>query len=423
MSLTGETFNSNLPAYNIDDIIIGYGNAAMVPKGNPTVFKRCAEIYQDFRGSTHNNSSDITYIACIGFWAGHSFGQSTNNSPNVRYFNCTDYSAHLFYLFDTAADGGLVEIINTIGDGQVAGIIDKKIDSPTLTHTSNHWSPRMVQGGGDLLYNTKEWAAAASKVVGDKVIPTTPNGFYYIATSVVSPPGDTGALEPNFPVTRGLTVVDNEVTWTAEDLFIITDVTESPSLSGTTLNTEAGQTSGAGRVNYPTMVEPLFSNIEDDFFASDLSLMQDSTAATGGEDWWTSRSITQPLDYFGNAIPDLFNIPKGALFILGTDVAPILVTPYPDLINLDADVVSVNLNTNITGETTLTVTFDPAIPNGLSETGGIVSGTVTTPTGTAIATVVGTNSFGKVTDTFQWITLTAGSGTTTINRPINSTIN
>lgn len=97
---------------------------------------------------------------------------------------------------------------------------------------------------------------------------------------------------------------------------------------------------------------------------------------------------------------------------------PVIDVPYADLINLDSDVVQVDLNTNISGEATLTITWDPEIPNGLTETAGVVSGTVTTPTGTAISTVVGSNSFGKVTDTFQWTTLTTGDPTSGILVPI-----
>lgn len=108
---------------------------------------------------------------------------------------------------------------------------------------------------------------------------------------------------------------------------------------------------------------------------------------------------------------------------LALEFSPVLEAGYADLINLNTDVVSVDLKPNITGATSYTVTFDAVIPSGLSETDAVVSGTVTTPTGTAICTVVGSNSFGSVTDIFQWTTLTAGSGTTTINRPINSTIN
>ena len=101
--------------------------------------------------------------------------------------------------------------------------------------------------------------------------------------------------------------------------------------------------------------------------------------------------------------------------------APTLTTPYADLINLNTDVVAgVNLNTNITGETSLVVTWDPAIPSGLSETAGVVSGTVTVPTGTSICTVTGTNSFGSIESHFQWTTLTTGDPSTGINETINS---
>lgn len=104
--------------------------------------------------------------------------------------------------------------------------------------------------------------------------------------------------------------------------------------------------------------------------------------------------------------------------------APTLTTPYSDLINLNGDVVAgTDLKPNISGATSYEVTFDPIIPSGLSDTNSVISGTVTTPTLTSVCTVVGSNSFGKVADSFQWITLTAGSGVTTINKPINSTIN
>jgi hypothetical protein len=102
--------------------------------------------------------------------------------------------------------------------------------------------------------------------------------------------------------------------------------------------------------------------------------------------------------------------------------APTLTTAYADLINMDGDVVAgVDLNTNITGNSSLVVTWYPAIPNGLSESGGVVSGTVTTPTGTTTCTVTGTNSFGSVSDSFQWTTLTIGAASN-INSTINSTL-
>lgn len=102
--------------------------------------------------------------------------------------------------------------------------------------------------------------------------------------------------------------------------------------------------------------------------------------------------------------------------------APTLTTPYSDLINLNGDVVSIDLKTNISGATSYEVTFDPIIPNGLTDTNLVIAGTVITPTGTAIATVTGTNSFGSVVSSFQWTTLTTGDPTSGINVTINKTI-
>jgi hypothetical protein len=99
--------------------------------------------------------------------------------------------------------------------------------------------------------------------------------------------------------------------------------------------------------------------------------------------------------------------------------SPALITPYADLIYINGDSVSTNLNPNISGDTSLIVTWEPSIPSGMTETSGALGGAITTPTGTAIATVVGANSFGSVTDSFQVTTLTTGDPSTGINEPIN----
>lgn len=107
------------------------------------------------------------------------------------------------------------------------------------------------------------------------------------------------------------------------------------------------------------------------------------------------------------------------LAILATG-SPTLTMPYPDVLFISGDSVNLNLNPNISGDTSLLVEYEPAINSGLSESAGIISGTVTTPTSTALVTVTGSNSFGKVVDSFQLTTLTTGDPSTGINVPINS---
>jgi len=60
------------------------------------------------------------------------------------------------------------------------------------------------------------WAAATAKSVGDRVIPTVVNGYYYevTATSGSAPYTTAPVTQPTWPITIGTTVVDNELTWT-----------------------------------------------------------------------------------------------------------------------------------------------------------------------------------------------------------------
>jgi len=66
------------------------------------------------------------------------------------------------------------------------------------------------QRGEDFLFGTPDsWAASTSYSVGDIVIPTTANGFYYECTVA----GTSGSSEPTWPTSVGGTVTDGDVTW------------------------------------------------------------------------------------------------------------------------------------------------------------------------------------------------------------------
>lgn len=58
--------------------------------------------------------------------------------------------------------------------------------------------------------NISDWVGSTAYSAGDRVLPTTPNGYKYEAqgagTSASSP-------EPTWPTTVGNTVVDNDITW------------------------------------------------------------------------------------------------------------------------------------------------------------------------------------------------------------------
>ncbi len=60
------------------------------------------------------------------------------------------------------------------------------------------------------------WLANTAYALGDIVIPTTNNGFWYECTTA----GTSGAAEPTWPITEGLTVTDNTVVWTCRSSSI-----------------------------------------------------------------------------------------------------------------------------------------------------------------------------------------------------------
>ena len=115
---------------------------------------------------------------------------------------------------------------------------------------------------------------------------------------------------------------------------------------------------------------------------------------------YTATTETWAIPTSGNPFYKVTDIPIAK---------PQLLTPYSDLLNLNGDSVELDLRVNLEGETSFNVIFDPAIPTGLTEVGGYISGTITQPTGTARCIIEATNSFGTITTEFQWTTLTIGA--------------
>ena len=76
---------------------------------------------------------------------------------------------------------------------------------------------------------TQFWIPHQSFPTGSHVVPTTPNGYWYKATTG----GTSGYAQPSWPTTIGLTVVDGGVTWTCEG-------TTNTYLTGTGAPTDLG---------------------------------------------------------------------------------------------------------------------------------------------------------------------------------------
>ena len=58
-------------------------------------------------------------------------------------------------------------------------------------------------------YNIDAWQAGHSYSVGDRVLPASPDGFFYVATTS----GTSGGSAPTFPQSDGATIADGGVTW------------------------------------------------------------------------------------------------------------------------------------------------------------------------------------------------------------------
>jgi len=62
------------------------------------------------------------------------------------------------------------------------------------------------------LISKDAWVASTAYSLGDYVLPTTPNGYYYKCTTA----GTSDSSEPTWPATIGDTVNDNTAVWTCE---------------------------------------------------------------------------------------------------------------------------------------------------------------------------------------------------------------
>tara|TARA_R110002020_G_scaffold248312_1_gene462320 strand:+ start:42 stop:1643 length:1602 start_codon:yes stop_codon:yes gene_type:complete len=108
-------------------------------------FRRCLSAYPDFRGF-QQQTGDAVFISCVGFWAGHSFGNAL--AGNQNFYQCTDVYAHIFSLNGASSTLTMRNCISAEGE---AGGLDNS-SGGTIDEDYNLWFPYMEAAGGALSY-------------------------------------------------------------------------------------------------------------------------------------------------------------------------------------------------------------------------------------------------------------------------------
>lgn len=125
--------------------------------------------------------------------------QLWNDSGQTSAFGGTLQLTHESDFSDNPQQGVLYFGSNNAASGagstKVQTVVNPGTDQVTLTPTNG----------------LTAWATSVTQVVGDRVEPTTPNGYVYQCSTA----GDTdGTTEPTWPTVVGSTVSDNTCVWT-----------------------------------------------------------------------------------------------------------------------------------------------------------------------------------------------------------------
>jgi len=133
----------------------------------------------------------------------------------VHFWNDAFYSVYGNKIYKTTQAGSTTELATlTTSTGQCA------IEVGTVPEGNV-----LVIADGDLVYviepddtvtsvplTLSNWASGTTYVAGDRITPTTGNGFYYEAING----GTSGGTEPTWPIYLGETVDDNGISWEAK---------------------------------------------------------------------------------------------------------------------------------------------------------------------------------------------------------------
>jgi len=200
-------------SYNIVNGNTVIGNSSTIPGTNQTgtvgVVYRCDGAYNKIT----NNFSNY------GGGAAARFGGGNDISGNT-FLNCGQGAIAIFS--GTSAFDATTVCNNICICGNLPGVyITDGIYISADVGTSKQFvvSNNIVNGfaPADPVVNIPVWQANTAYALA-VVKPTSPNGFYYIATNA----GTSGATEPTWPTSSGLTVVDGTITWVAQQVSLST---------------------------------------------------------------------------------------------------------------------------------------------------------------------------------------------------------
>ena len=130
-------------------------------------------------------------------------------------------------------DDGTEIIVSTGGNKFWSGTTTMTDSTGSVSVTADYWKFQNIQGNvigvqashepvwwdgsGNFEYlvdQNTQWSTPLSPSLGDLVVPTTRNGYYYECTTA----GAVGGTEPTWDTTEGGTTADNTVTWTTRQI-------------------------------------------------------------------------------------------------------------------------------------------------------------------------------------------------------------
>jgi len=153
----------------------------------------------------------------------------TNESDLLKYFTPNErievgYDLSYYSALAFLQKSNKLWVVRVVNGAKYGG-------AQIVTSTSTNSNYQAVQAISDLTAfdfgaNASTWSPGTAYTVGQEVVPTTANGYYYVCVTA----GTSASVEPTWPTTLGDTVTDGGVTWlcvgTLDSCLLITGANE-----------------------------------------------------------------------------------------------------------------------------------------------------------------------------------------------------